>query len=330
MDTFQKKYVIGIDLGGTKITTAIADFTGELIEKTTLATGAKEGEEEVMKRIIQSVEMVMEASGLLIEEVGAIGIGSPGPINSETGAIITTPNLPFKNFSLTKPLEECFKVPAYLDNDGNVAAIGEWMFGAGKGYENVLYITVSTGVGGGAVLNNEPYHGSTANALEIGHMIIEPSSPHQCNCGNYGDVEALCSGTSISKRAMEAIAKGRKSSLTKHETITSYEVYQAYKEGDELSIEILTKAWHYLGIAVANMILIFDPEVIAIGGGVSRIGDDMFQAVRASAKQHCFDFMYDSVKILPTCLSQDTGVKGAVALAIVNWEKTAKISQGKQ
>lgn len=320
MDKLKKKYVIGIDLGGTKITSAIADLTGEVIEKTTLATGAKEGEEEVMKRIIQSVEMVMEASGLLLEEVLAIGIGSPGPIDSITGSIITTPNLPFKNFSLTKPLEEHFKVPAYLDNDGNVAAIGEWMFGAGKGYENVLYMTVSTGVGGGAVLNNQPYHGSTANALEIGHMIIEPSSPYQCNCGNYGDVEALSSGTSISERAMEAIAKGRETSLTKHEKVTSYEVYQGYKEGDELSVEILTKAWYYLGIAVANMILIFDPDVIAIGGGVSRMGDDMFKAVRASAKKHCFGFMYDSVKIVPTGLSQDTGVRGAVALAIVKSE----------
>ncbi len=320
MEAIEKKYVIGIDLGGTKITTAIADLSGDIIEKTTLATGAREGEIEVMDRIIQSVEMVLEASGLLLEEVRAIGIGSPGPIDADSGSIITTPNLPFRNFSLTRPLEERFKVPAFLDNDANVAAIGEWMFGAGKGYQNVLYMTVSTGVGGGAVLNGRPYHGSTSNALEIGHMTIDPSSPHQCNCGNYGDVESLCSGTAISNRAMEAIRSGRETSLTIHEVITSYEVYQAFREGDPLSVEILTTAWDYLGIAVANLILAFDPDVIAIGGGVSRIGDDMFEAVRASAAKHCFSYMYDSVKIVPTGLSQDTGVIGAVALAIVSSE----------
>lgn len=318
MEPEEKKYVIGIDLGGTKITTAIADLAGELIEKTTLATGAKEGEEVVMERIIQSVEMVLEASGLMLEEVRAIGIGAPGPLDSETGSIITTPNLPFRNFSLTQPLTRHFGVPAFLDNDGNVAAIGEWLFGAGKGYRNVLYMTVSTGVGGGAVLNGRSYHGSRSNALEIGHMTIEPSSPHQCNCGNHGDVEALCSGTAISKRAMEAIRAGRSTSLTRHEVVTSYEVYQGYKEGDELSIEILTQAWKYLGIAVANLILVFDPDVIAIGGGVSKIGSDMFDAVKASAQDHCFDFMFDSVQIVPTALAQDTGVIGAVALAIVS------------
>lgn len=318
-----KKYVIGIDLGGTKITTAIADLSGEIIEKTTLATGSKEGEAVVMERIIQSVEMVLEASGLPQEEVWTIGIGAPGPLDADSGSIITTPNLPFRNYSLTRPLKSRFGIPAYLDNDANVAAIGEWMFGAGMGFENVIYITVSTGVGGGAVLNGRPYHGSNSNALEIGHMTIEPFSKYRCNCGNYGDVESLCSGTAISKRAQEAIAQGRDTILTKHDVITPYEIYQAYEEGDALSREILDKAWEYLGIAVANLILTFDPDLIAIGGGVSRIGKAMFDAVKASAQKRCFDFMFDSVKIVPTGLKQDTGVIGAVALALVKSREQA-------
>lgn len=317
MEPFKKKYVIGIDLGGTKTTTAIASLSGEIIEQTTIPTRAKEGEDAVMARIIESVEMVLETSGLPEDELLAIGIGSPGPLDADKGSIITTPNLPFRDYSLTSPLAERFGVPAYLDNDGNVAAIGEWMFGAGKGYQNVIYLTVSTGVGGGAVLNGRPYHGSTSNALEIGHMTIEPSSPYQCNCGNYGDVEALCSGTSISDRAKEAIDAGRPTILARHDTITTFEIYQAYREGDELSIELLHDAWDYLGIAVANLILVFDPDVIAIGGGVSRIGKDMFERVKSSARRRCFDFMFDSVQIVPTGLSQDTGVIGAVALALV-------------
>lgn len=312
-----KKYFIGVDLGGTKITTAIGDMAGNIIEKTTLATGAKEGEDLVMSRIIESINMVLEASNLPLEEVKAIGIGAPGPLDSISGSIITTPNLPFKNYSITKPLMEKFGIPAYLDNDANVAAIGEWMFGAGVGYKNVLYITVSTGVGGGAVLNGRPYSGTTNNALEIGHMTIEPFSKYRCNCGNFGDVESLCSGTAISKRAKEAIENGEETILTRMDSITSYEVHQAYLEGDEVAKRILFDAFEYLGIAVANLILAFDPQIIAIGGGVSKIGKLMFDKVRESAKKRCFDFMVDKVKIVPTGLAQDTGVIGALSLAMV-------------
>ncbi|PKK39713.1 putative ROK-family transcriptional regulator [Clostridiaceae bacterium JG1575] len=323
MTNHSKKYVIGIDLGGTKISTAIADSTGHIIEKTTLATGAKDGEFHVMNRMISSVEQVLEASGLPLQEVAAIGVGAPGPLDADRGAIITTPNLPFRNYSITEPLVQRFGVPAFLDNDGNVAAIGEWLFGQGKGCQNLIYLTVSTGVGGGAVLSGRPFHGSTSNALEVGHMTLDPSSPHRCNCGNYGDVEALCSGTALSKRAMEAIAQGRETSLSKHRQVTTYEIYEAYKEGDPLAREILTTSWRYLGIAVANLILTFDPDVIAIGGGVSRIGDAMFEAVRASARAHAFEFMVDRVRIVPTGLAQDTGVLGAIALALVRSQEGA-------
>lgn len=313
----KKTFVIGVDLGGTKISTAIADQKGHMIEKTTLATGAKEGEEVVMKRIIESVEMVLEASGIDKERVAAIGIGAPGPLDANSGAIITTPNLPFKNYSLTKPLELAFQIPAYLDNDANVAAIGEWMFGVGKGYENVLYITVSTGVGGGAVLKGQPYHGSTSNALEVGHMIIDAHSSYQCNCGNFGDVESLCSGTAIAKRVQEALAKGATSSLQGVEPITAYEINNERLAGDELARTVLEEAWENLGIALANLVLLFDPEVIALGGGVSRIGKDMLEKVEDSMKRHCFKFMAEKVRLLPTGLDQETGVMGAIALALV-------------
>lgn len=192
-----KKYVIGVDLGGTKITTAISDLTGDIIEKTTLATGSALGEEVVLSRIFDSISMVLEASKISEQDVRAIGIGSPGPLDSEKGIIITTPNLPFKNYNLVKPIEEKFGIKTYLDNDANAAAIGEYTFGAGKGTKNLIYITVSTGVGGGAILNGRPYRGNTSNALEVGHMTIEPFSKHQCNCGKYGDVESLASGLSL-------------------------------------------------------------------------------------------------------------------------------------
>ncbi|HBT19572.1 MAG TPA: glucokinase [Clostridiaceae bacterium] len=316
-----KKYVIGVDLGGTKITTAISDLAGKIIEKTTLATGAHLGEEVVMERIFESISMVLEASKIAEEEVRAIGIGSPGPLDAEKGTIITTPNLPFKNYNVAKPIERKFGITTYLDNDANAAALGEYAFGAGKGTKNLLYITVSTGVGGGAVLNGRPYRGSTSNALEVGHMTIEPFSPHRCNCGNYGDLESLSSGTAIAKRAKEAVEAGKETILKDAQTITSYEVHQAYLEGDAVAMEILDKAFAYMGIGVANLIVNFDPEVIVIGGGVSKIGDLFFAKVKESARTRCFDFMFDAVKIVPAELGQDAGVIGAIALALVESEE---------
>lgn len=315
-----KKYVIGMDLGGTKITTAISDFEGNIIEKTTIPTMSREGSLSVMTRMIQSIDNVLEMASINISEVKAIGIGSPGPLDANKGEIIQTPNLPFKNFNIVKPIEEKFNVPVFLDNDANVASVGEFMFGRGKGFENVIYMTVSTGVGAGAVLNKKPYRGTSSNALEIGHMTVNPFSKKQCNCGNFGDVEALASGTAISKSAKELIDSGRDSILKDYEMITPYEVYDAYKKGDNVAIEVLDEAFMYLGIAVANLILTFNPQVIAIGGGVSKIGDLFFEKIREEASKRCFKTMFENVKIVPTGLEQDTGVLGAIALAIVESE----------
>lgn len=316
-----KKYVIGVDLGGTKITTAISDLTGNIIEKTTLATGSHLGEKVVMDRLFESISMVLEASSISEEEVRAIGIGSPGPLDAEKGIIITTPNLPFRNFNLVKPIENRFGIKTYLDNDANAAAIGEYTFGAGKDAKHMIYLTVSTGVGGGAILNGRPYRGNTSNALEVGHMTIEPFSKHQCNCGKYGDVEALASGTAIAKRAKEAVEAGLETSLSQIETISSYEVHQAYLENDPVAIKILDDAFMYMGIAIANLIVNFDVEVIVIGGGVTKIGDLFFDKVRESARSRSFDFMFDATKIVPSELGQETGVIGAIALALIESEE---------
>ncbi len=316
-----KVFYIGVDVGGTKISTAISGRDGKILENVVVPTGSEEGSDKVMERILKTIGDVMELSGTEPSEIAAVGIGAPGPQDQTTGSIVTTTNLPFKNYSLTKPLEEKFGIPAYLDNDANAAAIAEWMFGEGRGCRNVIYITVSTGVGAGAVLNGKPYSGTTGNALEIGHMTIDPDSPHRCNCGNYGDLESLSSGTAIAKRGKEAVERGEDTILRNCGEISSYEVYEAYLKGDRVSEEILTEAFEYLGIALANMILIFDPEVIAIGGGVSSMGGILFDTATASMRKRCFGFMADRVKIVPTGLSKDTGVLGALALAIVKSEQ---------
>ncbi|MCM0650284.1 ROK family protein [Clostridium swellfunianum] len=312
----EKNFVIGIDLGGTKINGALADLKGNILGQHTIPTNASEGEQAVLGRIIDVIEKVMEKADKSIEEVKAIGIGSPGPLDAKAGVIITTPNLPFRNFQLVKPIHEKFNVPTYLDNDANVAAIGEFMLGAGKGTTNMVYITVSTGIGGGAILNGKVYRGNTSNALEVGHTTVLPDGP-RCNCGNYGCVEAIASGTAIARQAKEAIEAGLNTSLSLYDKVTSYEVYKAAQDGDKVAKELLERSFTYLGIAVANIITSFDPEMFVIGGGVSQMGSVLFDKVQEIVNKRCFKAMSENCKIVPAGLGTDAGVVGAVALALL-------------
>lgn len=311
-----KKYVIGVDLGGTKISTAISTIEGNILANVVLPTKAEEGEAAVLGRIVQSIDEVIVGSSTSIDEIEAIGIGSPGPLDAKKEIIITTPNLPFKNYNLVQPLKEKYNIPVYLDNDANAAAIGEYMFGAGKGKNSIVYFTVSTGVGGGAVLDGKVYRGHTSNALEIGHTTVDPNGP-RCNCGNLGCLEAMSSGTAIAKKGKEAVSTNVETSLKKHDTVTSYEVFKEAEAGDEVAKDIIDNALTYLGIGVANAIATFDPEMIIIGGGVSKAGDIVFDTVKKVVNKRCFKSMAESCEIVPAGLGSDAGVVGAVALAII-------------
>lgn len=311
-----KKYVIGVDLGGTKISTAISTIEGNILANVVLPTKAEEGEAAVLGRIVQSIDEVIVGSSTSIDEIEAIGIGSPGPLDAKKGIIITTPNLPFKDYNLVQPLKEKYNIPVYLDNDANAAAIGEYMFGAGKGKNSIVYFTVSTGVGGGAVLDGKVYRGHTSNALEIGHTTVDPNGP-RCNCGNLGCLEAMSSGTAIAKKGKEAVSTNVETSLKKHDTVTSYEVFKEAEAGDEVAKDIIDNALTYLGIGVANAIATFDPEMIIIGGGVSKVGDIVFDTVKKVVNKRCFKSMAESCEIVPAGLGSDAGVVGAVALAII-------------
>ncbi|GLC29926.1 ROK family protein [Clostridium omnivorum] len=312
----EKRYVVGIDLGGTKICGALADLDGNILSQCTIPTNAFEGEAAVLNRIIEVIETVMKEAGKYQDVIKAIGIGSPGPLDAKKGVIITTPNLPFNNFNLITPIKDRFNIPTYLDNDANVAAIGEFMLGAGKGTENMVYVTVSTGVGGGAILNGRVYRGNTSNALEIGHTTVLPDGP-RCNCGNYGCVEALASGTAIGRQGKEAVAQGLETSLKSYENITSYEVFKEAEKGDKVAKDILERSLTFLGIGIANIITSFDPEMVIIGGGVSQAGDIVFDKVREVVNKRCFKAMADGCRILPAALGTKAGVMGAVALALL-------------
>lgn len=310
------KFFIGIDLGGTKICGAVANEAGTVLAKYTLPTEAAEGEAAVLARVIAVVEAVINESKVPAEQLGGIGIGSPGPLDMKQGVIIAPANLPFRNFNIAQPLKDRFGLPVYLDNDANAAAIAEYVFGAGKGTEHMIFITVSTGIGAGGVLNGKVYRGNTYNAMEVGHCTVEKDGP-RCNCGNNGCAELYASGTAIGRAAQMAVAGGQSTVLSQYDKPTAYEVFQAAEAGDAVAAAILEQALHYLGICVANTIMSFDPEVVILGGGVAQAGERVFNSVKKVVAARCLPTMAENTRIVPAALGTDAGVLGAVALAIM-------------
>ena len=309
----KKKYVVGVDLGGTKIYTALVDLEGNIIKEKAVETLAFEGENAVMGRIIDTINYVIDGSEKNL--IKSIGIGSPGPLDVKNGVIIENSNLPFKNFEIVKTIREAYDLPTYLDNDANVATLGEFMFGAGKGTENMVFITASTGIGGGAVINGKLFRGTTGNALEIGHTIVANEGP-RCGCGNIGCAEALGSGTAIGKRAKEAVATNVETSLKIYENVTSKEVFKEAANGDRVAKNILETSLNYLGIAVANTITNFDPEKVVIGGGVINGGSIVLDTIRRVVGERALKTFVDSCTVEKAVLGGKAGVLGAAALAI--------------
>ena len=309
----EKKYVVGVDLGGTKIYTALVDLEGNIVKEKVVETLAAEGQEAVSERILDTIANVI--AGVDNELIKAIGVGSPGPLDVKKGIISETSNLPFKNYEIVKTIRDRFNLPTYLDNDANVATLAEFMFGAGKDTENMVYITVSTGIGGGAIINGKLYRGHTANALEVGHMTISNDGP-RCGCGNIGCAESFASGTAIGKRAKEAVASKVVTSLKKYNNVTAKEVFIEAAEGDAEAKRILDNALNYLGITVGNVISHLDPEKVVMGGGVINGGDIVIETVKKVVAERCLSVFAENCSIEKAKLGGQAGVLGAAALAI--------------
>lgn len=308
-----KELYIGVDLGGTKIYTALANVNGEILKEIVVPTEASKGSEQIIDKIKDSIRYVSQE--VTLEKVKAIGIGSPGPLKVKDGIIAEPPNLPIRNYNIVEDIENEFGVKVYLDNDANAATLAEYLFGQGIGTENMVFITASTGVGGGAILNGKLYRGSTSNAVELGHTTVKYNG-RVCGCGNRGCVESLASGTAIKAIADERI-KENTTSLSQYEEITSKEVFDEAKKGDKLANSIVRECIGYLGVAVANAANTFDPDMIVLGGGVLNAGDIIFEIIEEEMQERCLNTIRENCKVKPAKLGGKAGVLGAVALAIV-------------
>jgi glucokinase len=305
-------HVIAIDVGGTHLRAAVYAPNSQIpLQHQRTKTHAPN--EKIFDRMAALVESVWQG------DVIAIGVSSPGPLDSRTGMVMATPNIKeWQNFPLTANLTERFGVPAYLDNDANLAGLAEWKFGAGRGHHNVLYLTISTGVGGGVIIEDRLLQGHHGLAAELGHVTIAEDGP-VCGCGFRGHLEAFSSGTGIERYVADELAAGRKSALS--ERPSAHAIAEAAKKGDELAREAYARAGKYLGIGVANYLHIFDPSIVILGGGVSMSGALLFEPFEASLRKHVFHPRYlEGLVITKAELGDDAGLLGALVLARMNSE----------
>ncbi len=314
-------HVVGVDMGGTKILAAVINAEGEIVQQAKTATKPKKGPDAVIKRITQCIREAIDHAGLQPSQIRAIGIGSPGPLDPETGVIIFAPNLGWSNVPLKAKLEVNLSIPTFVDNDVNVGTLGEYAFGAGQGVKNLVGIFVGTGIGGGIILDGKLYHGVNKTAGEVGHMIVKANGP-RCSCGNFGCLEAVASRTAITRELQKAILKkGQKSKLTKLnggrlDLIRSQTIAKAVKRGDKPTIKVMQRAGKYLGISVASIVHFLNPEMIVLGGGViEAMGESLLHPIRQAAAKYALPTTMNGVQIVEATLGDNAGVIGASVLA---------------
>ncbi|MFH1877590.1 MAG: ROK family protein [Candidatus Omnitrophota bacterium] len=322
-----KKYVIGVDIGGTKIAAGVVSAkSGKLKHKVVLPTLASKGRDASIAQVFRSIKEVLDISSVTIEDIEGIGLCAPGPLDPVAGIVHNPPNLPgWKEVPLSAMAEKEFKVKARLENDANAAGMAEVKWGAAKGYKNVFYVTVSTGIGTAIIIDGKIYHGKNGMAGEGGHMTINYDGKDEvCGCGNTGCIEALASGTNTEKALIKKIKENPELTTSlldmadgRPEKITMVTIGEAAREGDELALETIKNQGRLIGIWLGSMISLLDPEIIVIGGGVSMLGDILFSEIRANIATHSINIFADKTPVVPAELKTNVGILGAASILMV-------------
>jgi glucokinase len=308
----------GIDIGGTKIAVALETAERERAATRILSTQSEAGPYAVLEDVCCAVEEMLEAKGG--GKLASIGIGSPGPLDIEKGLILSPSNMRnWDKIPVVDILRKRFEVPVMLDNDANAAALGEYIYGAGRGYKNIVYITASTGIGGGIIINGEIFHGVSHGAGEIGHTVVLPDSEIRCYCGTTGCLEAVCAGVRIAHRAQERLSKGEPSLINEMisdvEEVTAKTVIEAARRKDRLATEIWSEACRYLAVGVANIFTLLAPEAVVIGGGMAAAGELLFEPLRRITPQFVSMIPHEKINIIPAELGTESGICGALVIA---------------
>jgi glucokinase len=316
------QYIMGIDVGGTKVAGGLVDLKARLVKSLVVPTLASKGFQTSYGQIVKLVAALLkQARGK--DRVLGIGICAPGPLNPKSGLVINPPNLPgWRNIQLARNIEARFGVPTKVENDANAAGLAEVLFGAATAYRDIFYVTVSTGIGTGIIIDRKIHHGKNGVAGEGGHVSIDYKSPYRCGCGTYGCIEALAAGPGMARRARVRLEQEHSApSLLREmtgghlERISPQMIEQAARQGDRVAGDVLEETGFYLGVWLAGMITLLDPEAIVIGGGVAQIGKPLFDKIRATIPHHTINRQF-AVKtpVLPAKLKKDVGIYGAASV----------------
>jgi glucokinase len=312
------KYNICLDIGGTKVLGAIFDKNREIVyrlkKKTKEGGDSKENVEEV---IISVVAEMLEASGIKKKDISAIAAGAPGVIDSAKGIVLFSPNLPWRDYDIKTPIEKKFGVPFFIGNDVNVGVLGEFKYGAARGYKNVVGFFPGTGMGGGLILDGKLFTGHLFKAAEYGHMILDPEGP-LCNCGQRGCLEAFSSKQGMSAYIRQQLARGRESMMAEavaEGVFRSKKLVKALEAGDKVAEEAVDRACHWLAVATGNMINTFSPDLILYGGGViEALGDLFLKKILAEVDRYCMPQIRNTVDIKIASLGDDSILYGDLAM----------------
>lgn len=313
-------YAIGLDLGGTKIAAGLMAADGKLLAESVRATPVRSGVASVVDALVEAAQEAATQADVPPDAILGVGLGSPGPVDERRGVVVFAPNLFWKDVPVIELLATRLPWPCWLVNDADAAALGEARYGAGQGSDSLLYLTVSTGIGGGIIIGGRLYSGAHGMAGEFGHIVVDQAGP-VCRCGQRGCLEAMASGTATARRAAEALAQGRPSVLRElsegdPERVTARLVGEAAERGDVLAREVLNETAHYLGLGLVTLVNSFDPDLVVIGGGLAALGDVLLDPVRKAVREGALPLASREVRVVQAGLGRLSGVIGAAAYAL--------------
>lgn len=308
------KYCFGVDVGGTTVKLGLFNTDGDLLEKWEIPTVTADGGKAILPDIARSIQKMMDGREMEREEVVGVGIGAPGPIDSE-GTVYGAVNLGWGTFSIKKELQRLLNMPVEAGNDANVAALGEMWQGGARGYTDVVMVTLGTGVGGGIIVEGKILPGATGAGGEIGHMHVNDEETVACNCGNHGCLEQYVSATGVVRLAKLKLAESDRDSMLRGIEVTAKDVWDAAKKGDPLAMEVAEDFGWYLGKALANVACVVNPEVFVIGGGVSKAGNVLIDYIQKNYQKYAFAGCRGALFTLAR-LGNDAGIYGAAKMVL--------------
>ncbi|MBT3336535.1 MAG: ROK family transcriptional regulator [Anaerolineae bacterium] len=311
-------YVAGIDMGATHLRVVVTNFGAHVVTEKEISFNIAQGPEACIAQADQILRESLAAKDISIQSLSAIGFGVPGPISSDAGMVIAPPIMPgWDRFPIRDTLEELWQQPVSVNNDAELGALGEWAYGAGRGAQDLAYIKVGTGIGAGLLIDGRIYRGSTGSAGEIGHLTMDNEGP-RCTCGNRGCLEAFSGGHAIAQQAIDAIQNGQHTQISRIplKDISAKDVASAAQRGDLVAQQIMEEAGQHLGVAIAGLVNIFNPDMIVVGGGVAQIGDLFLEPVRKTVEQRSLPAAATNVRITTALLGRRSSSLGAIVQAL--------------